>query len=188
MDTGDVKVFVKNNWPYLVGAVVGIFVVWRFMAGRSASSGGSDGYSQYLAGQAAQQQLALQAGLQSAQIELARQESQANAAANTMAAQAALAESAGAAVSGILAQLNQPALHAMRYSAAENVAALDAASRVAVSSFDAQANLIASQSASVASMTNTSGSNITMPWSYSFNKTSSSDGGGDLMSAAMMFI
>lgn len=74
----DIKGFVKQYWPYILGAVVGLYLILRFAAGGGGSSSGGDGgYAAYLQAQTAagsqNAALQLQANMQAAQIAAERQ-------------------------------------------------------------------------------------------------------------------
>ncbi len=171
----DVKGFVKQYWPYILGAVVGLYLILRFSAGSSGgSSGGSDLSAYYNAQtQAGAQNAALQLqanmaadknaldnraldaqiNMNKAGLEVQQAKNYSDAFINFQATQAAMATAIGGATAGVLDALNKPAITAMQAGAIENAAALEAAGNVAASSFMAQGNVVASSAGTAAGMT-----------------------------------
>lgn len=161
----DVKDFVKKYWPYILGGVVGLYLLLRYNAGGSTSSG-DGGYGAYLQTQAqmAQQNAASQAAAQTAANQLALQNKaidaqiaydnaalqvtrDANAATafnQFQTAQAAMAGAVGSSTAQLIDALNKPAMTAMEAGAYENAAALGAAGNVAANSFLAQGSIVSS--------------------------------------------
>ena len=145
----------KKYWPYIVGAIVGLYLISKYMGGSSSS--GSTDYASFLnaqnaaAAQAAQigiaqQQLQNQTDLQNAQIQLASQAEQDAAQATYMQAQGQLASQVTAASSGVIAALYQPAITAINAAGVYNGQVAQAAAQVAVGGFQSQASMIQSES------------------------------------------
>ena len=136
----DIKLILKNNWPWVVGGVAGLYLLTR------ASSGGG-GTVDYAASYAATQAAASAANLQSAQIgiaqynaETARVSAISTANANMVAAQGSAAGMATQGASMVIQQLQAPTITAMNAAAAENISALTAAGNVATASLQEQAS------------------------------------------------
>lgn len=150
----DVKGFVKKYWPYIVGAIVGLYLILRFSAGSSgAGSSGDGGYSAMLAAQAqAAQQNAAIAAQQQAQkdqnainnraLDVQNNKNYADAFNNFQTSQAAMAAALGDSVSKVIGSLNAPSITAMQAAATENAAALLAAGNVAANSFLSQGEMV----------------------------------------------
>jgi hypothetical protein len=171
----DVKEFVAKYWPYIVGGIVGLFLILRFSGGSSSgSSSGDGGYGAFLQAQTAAgaQNAALQLQAQTANNQMAL-ESKAlqakidfdNAAlqvqnnANYAVAfndfqmtQAAMAQSIGSSTAAVIDALNAPSIMAMQTGAFENAAALEAAGVVAASSFATQGQIVATSSQTAGQM------------------------------------
>lgn len=156
----DVQGFLKKNWMYIVGALVGLYLVYRFMGG-GGSSGGDNGYAAFVNAQnqagLQQAQISAQAAAQQASIaaaqdkankeyELGKLQVQASAQTAFLQSQAAMADSVGKAASGVLGALYQPTIAAMQASAYENAAALTAGAQVAGAGFVSQASMVQSTS------------------------------------------
>lgn len=143
----DTKEFLKKYWPYIVGGIIGLWLILRYSGGGSSGGGGADGaYSAYLQAQTAaaaqNAQLGMQQQAQQAQINLANKqldvENNANYATafnNFQTTQAQMANALGSSVSAVVGALNAPAITAMQSAAYENSAALQAAGNVAAQSF-----------------------------------------------------
>lgn len=162
----DVKGFLKKYWPYIVGAIVGLYILLRYSSGGSSASGGSTDYAAFMNAQtqASSQNAALQGQLASVAAQQALDRDKLNAQIaydnkdldikkNAVAAdafnafqnsQAAMAQSLGTSASTIINALNTPAITAMSAGAIENAAALEAAGMVAANSFNAQGGMVAS--------------------------------------------
>ena len=158
-----VKDFVKSYWPYIVGAVVGLFIILRYAGGSSASSGDA-GYSSIIAGQTAAGQanaqlqaqitmaenankierdkLAAQIAYDTKDLDIKSQAVASEAFNNFQTTQAAMAGAIGSSTSSVLNSLFAPSITAMAAGAQENAAALEAAGNVAASSFTAQGNIV----------------------------------------------
>lgn len=144
----ETKEFLKKYWPYVIGGIVGLYIVLKYMGGSSSSSS-SDPYTAYMTAQtqlqaqnaqiAAQQQSESdQVGLANAQINMQNNANYANAFNAFQTSQAAMASSLGTSVSQVITALNTPAITALQAGAIENSAALTAAGNVAANSFLAQ--------------------------------------------------
>jgi len=154
----ETKEFLKKYWPYVIGGIVGLYIVMKYMGGSSSSSS-TDPYSAYLQSQTALQGQNLQAQMQQAQIDA---NTNAQNAANTLAqntldvqnnanyatafnnfqsTQAQMVTALGTGVSQVVTALNQPSITALQSAAYENSAALQAAGNVAASSFLAQGQI-----------------------------------------------
>lgn len=163
----DVKGFLKKYWPYIVGAIVGLYILLRYSSGGgSSASGGSTDYAAFMNAQtqASSQNAALQGQLASVAAQQALDRDKLNAQIaydtkdldikkNAVAAdafnafqnsQAAMAQSLGTSASTIINALNTPAITAMSAGAIENAAALEAAGIVAAQSFNAQSGMVSS--------------------------------------------
>jgi len=170
----DLKDILKKYWPYILGGIVGIYLILRYTGGGSASAGGGD-YAAFLQAQsaAAQQNAALQAqqaqidaqkqavanqlqldrdalnaaiAKDNATIDLQKAAVQAEAFNNFTTSQAAMAQSMGSSTAAVINALNAPALTAMQANAAENAAALNAAANAAAAGYLAQSEMVASGS------------------------------------------
>lgn len=157
----DVQGFLKKNWMYVVGALVGLYLVYRFMAG---GSGGGDAYSGYasfvnaqnqaglqqaqIAAQSAAQQASIAAAADKAnkEYELGKLQVQASAQTAFLQSQAQMAQAVGQAASGVIGALYQPTIAAMQSAAYENAAALQAGAQVAGAGFVSQASMVQSTS------------------------------------------
>lgn len=164
---GDIKVFIKDRWPWILGGLVGLYLVFKYMGGSSAASSGDGGMAAYLA---AQSQGASQAAIANAQIQASKdQQAAANALArdqlnaqigannnatqvNFLQAQGQVAGQVAGAASTIVGALNGPAIAAINSAAYENAAALAGAAGVAQSGYVAQASAIKSASGVVQSV------------------------------------
>lgn len=173
----DVKAFVKQYWPYIVGAIVGLYLILKFSGGGSSggSSGGDGGYSAYLQAQTAagaqnaalqlQAQMAAdknaldnraldaQINLNKAGLEVQQAKNYSDAFINFQTTQAAMAQAIGGSAAAVIDSLNKPAITAMQASAIENAAALEAAGNVAAQSFLAQGAVVASSAGTAGAMT-----------------------------------
>lgn len=173
----DVKGFVKQYWPYILGAVVGLYLILRFSAGSSggSSSGGDGGYSAYLQAQTAAgaqnaalqlqanmaadknaldtKALQAQIDINKAQLEVTQAKNYSDAFINFQTTQAAMATAIGGATAGVIDALNKPAITAMQAGAMENIAALEAAGNVAAQSFLSQGAVVASSAGTAGAMT-----------------------------------
>lgn len=176
----DVKDFVKQYWPYIVGGLVGIYLLLRFSGG-SSSGGGSSDYAAFMQAnaqasqqnaqlQAQQAALAAQAAQAAGELQLNRDALNAQISKDkaTLAlqqsavytegfnafqtSQAAMATAIGGSAAQVITALNQPAITAMQAAAVENAAALEAAGNVAVGSYSAQAAMQAANAATVAAV------------------------------------
>jgi hypothetical protein len=146
----DTKEFLKKYWPYVVGGIIGLWLILRYSGGGSSGGGGADGaYAAYLQAQTAaaaqNAQLGMQQQAQQAQINLANKqldvENNANYATafnNFQTTQAQMAAALGGSVAQVVGALNNPAITAIQAAALENSAALQAAGNVAANSFLAQ--------------------------------------------------
>lgn len=165
----DVKDFAKKYWPYIVGALV---VLWLLMrSGGNSGGGGSNVAGLYAAqaGSAAQmaginaqaraQEAALAAQerdsnrqyeLQSRALDTARQK-------GLMEAQAQTAMAAGATAKGVLEGLYAPQIAAMQMAGYENAEVIRAAAGVAAAGFGAQAGMIDSTSKATQAVADTAG-------------------------------
>jgi len=174
----DAKELLKKYWPYIVGGIVGLYILLRYNGGGSASSGSSD-YAALLAAQsqAASQNAAI--GAQAAQaagtlqlnrdalnaqiakdnatLELQKKAVQAEAFNNFQSSQAAMAKSIGESTAGLITALNAPSITAMAAGAQENAAALLAAGNVAASAFTTQGNIVNAGASTVAAVGNAVG-------------------------------
>lgn len=161
----DVKEFVKKYWPYILGGVVGLYLLLR-NSGGGGSSSGDGGYAAFLQAQTAagaqnaalqlqsnmqqaqigleQKKLDAQIELQTAALEVQNNANYANAFNQFQMTQSAMAQSIGSSTAGIIDALNKPSMMAMESAAYENAAALQAAGVVAANSFLAQAQVVAS--------------------------------------------
>lgn len=152
--------FLKKNWYYVLGGVIGLYLVMRFMGGGSSSNAGT-GYAAYAAQQsqlglqyaqisaqtqAAQAQIAAQQDATNKQYELGKMQLQASAQSDFLKSQAAAAESVGKAASGVIGALYQPTIAAMQSSAYENAAALQSAATIAGAGYLAQSGMVSSTS------------------------------------------
>lgn len=161
---GDVKAIVKQYWPYILGGIVGIYLILRYAGGSSSSGSGDGGYAAFLQAQtaAAQQnaQMQLQTNAQNAQLAMAQKQLDAQIASDAaklevqkaavhaeafntfQTTQAAMAQAIGSSTAAVIGSLNNPAMIAMQANAAENAAALNAAANVAAASYMSQSNII----------------------------------------------
>lgn len=175
----DAKEIIKKYWPYIVGAVVGLYLLLRYSGGSQASSSGSSDYAALLAAQsqaAAQNAaigaqaaqaagtlqlnrdaLAAQINKDNATLELQKTAVQAEAFNNFQASQAAMAKSIGESAAGLIGALNAPSITAMAAGAQENAAALLAAGNVAASAFQTQGGIVSSGAATIAGVGNAIG-------------------------------
>lgn len=172
----DVKDFVKKYWPYIVGAVVGLYIILKYSGGGSsgAASTGDNGYAAFLQAQTAAgaQNAALQLQAQTAadtnalnnkaldaqirlnleQLKVQDNKNYADAFNNFQATQSAMAGAIGSSTAQIIEALNAPSIMAMQAGAIENMAALEGAGNVAAASFQAQGNVVASSAQTAAMM------------------------------------
>ncbi len=154
----ETKEFLKKYWPYVVGGIVGLWLIMKYMGGSSSSS--TSDYGAYLQAQTAasaqQAQLGLQSQMQQAQIDattnaanqqfalqskaldVSNNNNYATAFNNFQTTQAQMAQALGSSVGSVLGALNAPAITALQAGAYENSAALQAAGNVAAQSFLAQ--------------------------------------------------
>jgi len=165
----DVKGFVKKYWPYIVGGLIGLYLLLRYSSGGSSSGdGGAGNYAAMLQAQsqAAQQAAALAAQTAAAQaadatnnkaLDIANNKNYADAFNNFQLTQSEMAKSLGSSASQVIAALNTPAVTAMQASAVENAAALEAAGNVVANSFLAQGGVVASSNALAGSLAGTLG-------------------------------
>lgn len=152
--------FLKKNWMYVLGGVIGLYLVMRFMGGGSSSNAGT-GYAAYAAQQnqlglqyaqisaqtqAAQAQIAAQQDATNKQYELGKMQVQASAQNDFLKSQAMAAESVGKAASGVIGALYTPTIAGMQSAAYENAAALSAAANIAGAGYLAQAGMVSSTS------------------------------------------
>ena len=168
----DVKGFVKKYWPYIVGGIVGLFLILRYSGGSSSSGdGGAGNYAAMLQAQsqAAQQAAAIAAQQQAAAAEnatnnkaldIANNKNYADAFNNFQLSQAEMAKSIGSSAAQVIAALNTPAVTAMQAGAVENAAALEAAGNVVANSFLAQAGIVQSSNSLAGSMASALGEAI----------------------------
>lgn len=144
----DLPEMLKKNWPYVVGGIIGLYLVWRFMSGGSAS-GGDGGLSAYYAAQAQQQAAAQSAAAQAAQIQaekdiaqqqydLGLKQLQISGQTEYLKSQAQMAQAVGDSAAKLVGSLYTPTIAAMQSAAYENAAALTAASQVAAAGFISQ--------------------------------------------------
>lgn len=169
----DVKGFVKQYWPYIVGAVVGLYLILKFSGGGSASSG-DNGYGAFLQAQTAagaqnaslqvqaqaaadknaldNKALMAQIDLNKAQLAVVDNANYATAFNNFQTSQAAMADSIGTSTAKIIDALNAPSITAMAAGAYENAAALEAAGNVAANSFAAQGQIVSTSSQTAGQM------------------------------------
>jgi len=168
----DVKGFIKERWPWILGGLVGIYLVLKYMGGGSSSSS-DGGMAAYLA---SQNQAASQMAIANAQIQaqrdsqaaanaLARDQLNAQIGANNNAtqvgflqAQGQAAQNVASAASTVVSALNQPAIAAMNAAAYENAAALTGAAGVAQAGYVAQASNVKSASSVVQAVSQAVGS------------------------------
>lgn len=160
----DVKGFVKKYWPYIVGGLIGLYLILRYSAGSSSSGdGGAGNYAAMLQAQsqAAQQAAALAAQTAAAQaadatnnkaLDIANNKNYADAFNNFQLSQSEMAKSLGSSAAQVIAALNTPAVTAMQAGAVENAAALEAAGNVVANSFLAQGGVVSSANALAGSM------------------------------------
>lgn len=170
----DVKDFVKKYWPYILGGVVGLYLILRYSAGSSASSSGDNGYGAFLQAQsaAASQNAALQLQAKTAadanalnnkaldaqiafnteQLKVTNNKNYADAFNNFQTSQAAMAGAIGSSTAQVIDALNKPAITAMAAGAQENSAALEAAGNVAANSFLAQGSVVGSSAQTAGQM------------------------------------
>jgi len=176
----DIKGFVKKYWPYLLGGVVGLYLILRYSAGSSGSSSGDAGYGAFLQAQTAAasqnaaaqlqaqaqaNQLALdskaldaQIAFNTGQLNVTRDKNIADAYNNFQTTQAAMAGAIGSSTAQIIGALNAPAITAMQAGAIENAAALEAAGNVAANSFLAQGSVVGSSAQTAGQMASVFGS------------------------------
>lgn len=158
MDGGDVKIFVKHNWPYILGGVVGLWLIMRYSGGSSAPAQNSSGdEQQFMALMNAQ---AAQSAAQGAQVAMANknldqqyaiavkslevQNAQGNNATQVAWLQAqgdAAMKTAGASAM-LVDALNRPASQAIASSGQVTAAGLAASGMVGVAGFQAQAQTV----------------------------------------------
>jgi hypothetical protein len=160
----ETKEFLKKYWPYLLGGVIGLYIIMKYMGSGSSStsaapaiaSAGPDTSLQQaqlgLAAQAQQAQINAQAAqlqaqvnaangqltLQSQALDVQNSANYASAFNQFQNTQANMATAIGGAASQVVTALNQPAITALQAGAYENSAALQAAGNVAAQSFLAQ--------------------------------------------------
>ncbi len=157
MDSGQVKVFVQHNWPYLLGGAIGIYVVLKVLGNHSQAAAPADNSGQFMALMNAQ---AAQSAGQSAQIALANknldnqnaiamrsldvQNAQGNNQAQVawMQSQGDAAMKTAGAAAMLVDALNRPAVQAIGSAANATAAGLAASGMVGVAGFQAQAQTV----------------------------------------------
>lgn len=184
----DIKAILKQYWPYIVGIVVGLYLILRYSAGGSSggssgSSGGSD-YAAYMQAQTAagQQNAALQIQSQMASdknaldsraldaqiainlagLEVQKAKNYSDAFNTFQGTQAAMAEAIGGSAAAVLDALNKPAITAMQAGAVENMAAMEAAGNVASQSLLAQGGVVSSSAQTAGQISQGIGSALSM--------------------------
>ena len=166
----DLKPMIKKYWPYVLGGVVGIYLIMKFSSPKAVSQGGG-GYSAFLNSQAQagamQSQNALQSQALQAQIDADERKSarefefttkrleleqtaiNAKAMNQFQLSQAAMAQSVSQGAAGVIGELSRPSIHAMNSAASENAAALQAAAMAAAGGYLAQSDMVSSMSGMV---------------------------------------
>lgn len=135
----DIPPIIKNNWPVVIGGVLGVGILIYV-------SRGSSGGTQYVSAPdntAANQSYALAKSAQDAQVALA--DKQANVAA--MQAQGAMVSAIAGAAGGLVQSLNQPTVAALNSAAAENVATIQGAVANSIAGYTAQGSIVQSTAA-----------------------------------------
>lgn len=156
----DIQDFLKDNWPYVVGGIIGLIIIVRFFGSRNAPD---TAYAQLVAGNAAALQASTQASIAQSQIEAQERQSraeldlqksaiEASSQSNYLQASANMALAVGQSATGVIGQLYQPAISAMTSAAYENAAVVDAAAYVAAAGFASQSDIVKSGASSVASL------------------------------------
>lgn len=151
----DTKTLVKQYWPYIIGAIAGLYLILKFFPSSNSNSQATD-YATLMAaqsqaaGQAAQIGLAQQS--QSDQTALASKSLDVQSQATQIAGQASLAQSAAAGTSTILAALYAPAITAINASTAENAATVNAAAITAAAGFKSQSDIVVGTNNSLQAM------------------------------------
>src|SRR6187551_14835 len=156
----DIKGFAKKYWPYIVGGIVGLYLLLRFSTGGSSQAVNPTyqlpqqaGIDPGLAAQidAQNQKTALDAKALSAQIDynnksldVLEKKNYSDAFNAFQTSQALMAGAIGESAAQVVGALNAPAITAMQASALENAAALGAAGNVAAASFMAQGDIVSS--------------------------------------------
>lgn len=180
----DVKGFVKQYWPYILGAIVGLYLILRFSSGGSSGGGGSSDYGAYLQAQTAagQQNAAIQAQVQMAAdknaldnraldaqismniaaLDVQKAKNYSDAFNTFQGTQATMAQAIGGSAAAVLDALNKPAITAMQAGALENMAALEAAGNVAGQSLLAQGGVVESSAQTAGQIAQGLGSALSM--------------------------
>lgn len=170
----DVKGFVKQYWPYIVGGIVGLYLILKFAGGGSSSASGDGGYGAFLQAQTAAgaQNAALQMQMQAAAdknaldskaldaqiainnatLQVQKEKNYADAFNAFQNSQAAMAQSIGSSTANVIDALNAPSIAAMQAGAVENAAALEAAGNVAAASYLTQGQIVATSSTTAGQM------------------------------------
>lgn len=158
MDTAKIQAWLKENWHIALGAIIGLYLVWRYMAGSSSSGDPNAAYYAYASQANAQQ---LQASAQAAQIEvqreanaIARETAAANAQIGFLNSQANMAQAVSRGAAEVVGSLYAPTIAAINSAGYENAAALSAAATVAGAGFMAQADMVGHTSSVVAAVSN----------------------------------
>lgn len=155
----DIKGFVKQYWPYVLGGTVGLWLLLRSSGGQS-----DGGYGQFIAANnqaaLASQQMGMQNAQLQAQIDAAERQSQreydfglkqldmqqqalhASAITAFVDAQSEMAASVSQGAAGVISALTGPSIAAINGAAVENAAAMDAAAMTAASGYLAQSQMV----------------------------------------------
>lgn len=127
----------KKHWPYIVGGVVGLVIVFKFMGARSAASAPASGQTFDPAQFAAQAQQQLQAQQIAGNMQLAQSTLDANTQIASgknqvafLSAQGAVAQQIGTAAGGLIAALDLPTVTAINNQAAADAQALKSAQAI----------------------------------------------------------
>lgn len=159
----DAKEMLSKYWYYGVGAILGLYLVMRYMAGSTAAPSGSSDLAAFYSAQTAQGQQAMQLAAQTAQIQatndaaarsdaLARDTLTAQTTVATIQAQAQMAQAVGQSAAGVVGALYGPTVQAINSAGQENAAAFQSAAVIAGTGFQSQAAIVDSTSKSLATV------------------------------------
>jgi len=140
--------FLKNYWPYLLGAGVGLYVILKM-----TSSGGGSDYASYLGAQTQAAAINAQSNAELEKLKIiaesqarsdALESNKINAQAQVayLNAQANMAESVGVAASEVAANLYAPSIAAINAATYENATAIQYAAAIAASAYAAQSDMV----------------------------------------------
>ena len=140
MDGSDIADATKKYWPYALGAVIGVYLLYRFAG--SNSSGATVDSPVYLSAGGMSSESAAAYSLQ--QMQLANEARAIDAAAfnDFISAQGTAALGVGKAAADVIGALQTPTVAAINASAAENVATVQSAALLAAQSFASRAQMV----------------------------------------------